>query len=277
MTRSAAPPPSAAEPWQLRMFDKTLKKRQKVAMLLRLLGPLEGRRCLLVTGGDNNGAMNHRLREAGGSWTWGEVEAHTIPTIEALLGEPVRRVDPARLPWEDGAFDVVVVIDVHEHLDDPGPLNREAARVLAPGGRAVVTVPNGNPWLPVAVLKRLVGMGPEQYGHRVQGFRERELEEMLAAAGLRPQARDAYARFFTELAELAINFGYVKVLSRKKAGPRVPKGTIAPTSEDQLRAVERTYRIYSRVYPFIRSFAALDGLVPGRGGYAVAVSAVKGA
>lgn len=262
-------------PWQLQMFSKTLKKQQKLNLLLRMLGPLSEERCLLVTNGDNNGAMNYHFRQAGGDWTWGEMEERAIPAMAAFLKEPVRHVPHESWPFADGSFDRIVMIDVHEHLEEVRPVNQELARVLAPGGLAVVTVPNGNTKLPVAVLKRMVGMGPAEYGHVVQGYDVPELEAMLRDVELRPEAHGGYARFFTELAELVINFGYVKILSKKKQGPQVEEGTIAPSSEEQLRAVQKTYRLYSLIYPFVRAFSALDALVPGRGGYAVAVAARK--
>ena len=57
---------SASEvPWQLRMFRKTPKKRQKIALLRGLLECRESDRCLLVTDEDNNGVMNHVLRDSG--------------------------------------------------------------------------------------------------------------------------------------------------------------------------------------------------------------------
>jgi SAM-dependent methyltransferase len=203
------------------------------------------------------------------------MEENGIREMSAFLGEEVHAARPDRLPFEDGAFARVVVIDVHEHQIDLVPINREIARVTAPGGLAIVTTPNGDTRLPVAVLKRWIGMGPAEYGHVVQGYRFEELESMLRRFELKPQRRGAYSKFFTELVELAINFAYVKFLSRKKKGPDVPAGTIAPTSAEQLRAVERTYRIYSMIYPFVRAFSALDVLVPGSGGYAVAVAARK--
>jgi malonyl-CoA O-methyltransferase len=43
------------------------------------------------------------------------------------------------LPFEDGAFDLVVSGLVLEHLRDPGLFFREVRRVLRPGGRAVVS------------------------------------------------------------------------------------------------------------------------------------------
>jgi hypothetical protein len=98
---------------------------------------------------------------------------------------------------------------------------------------------------------------------------------MLHEQGLSPERRGAYSRFFTELAELSINFAYVKILSRRNKSMTTPTGEIAPTSEEKLRKVRKTYRLYSRIYPFVRAFSALDALVPGDSGYAVAVAARK--
>ena len=272
----APPAPSASDtPWQLQMYAKSLKKRQKVALLLRLLGPVSGKQCLLISGHDNNGAMNYHFRAAGGRWSWGQVYPQGIEEIAQFLGDPVAHVDINRFPFPDGAFEVVVVIDVHEHFADLSGLNREICRVLAPGGLGLITTPNGDTRLPVAVLKRLIGMGPATYGHVVQGYRIRDLEAMFRSVGMRPQASGGYSRFFTELAELVINFGYVKVLARKKEHPPVMQGTIAPTSRKELEAVRKEYRMYSLIYPFMYFFSLLDKLIPGRGGYAVAVAARK--
>jgi len=265
--------PKGDTPWQLRMYAKSLKKRQKVELLMRLMGPVSGERCLLISGHDNNGAMNHHFRAAGGRWSWGQVYPQGIEEMAAFLGDPVAHVDINRFPFADAAFDVVIVIDVHEHFGDLSGINREIRRVLAPGGLGIITTPNGDTRLPVALLKRLIGMGPATYGHVVQGYRIGELERMFRSVDMRPVASGGYSRFFTELAELVINFAYVKVLARKKEHPPVMAGTIAPTSRRELEAVRREYRLYALIYPFMYAFSLLDKLIPGRGGYAVAVSA----
>jgi hypothetical protein len=92
---------------------------------------------------------------------------------------------------------------------------------------------------------------------------------------MEPVASGGYARFFTEMAELVINFAYVKFLAKKKAHPPAMEGTIAPTSKRELDAVRKEYRMYSLIYPFMYLFSLLDKLIPGRGGYAVAVAATK--
>lgn len=272
---SALPATPADVPWQLQMYRKSLKKRQKVELLMRLAGSTRGKRCLLISGHDNNGAMNHEFRAAGGSWSWGQVYSQGIAEMAEFLGDPVSPVPIDRFPYDDEAFDVVIIIDVHEHFVSLDGLNREIARVLAPAGLAIVTTPNGDTRLPVAALKRVIGMGPETYGHVVQGYRIRELQQMVKAVGLVPQGSGGYSRFFTELAELAINFAYVKILAKKKEHPPVMEGTIAPTSKRELEAVRKEYRMYSLIYPFMYLFSLLDKLVPGKGGYAVAVSASK--
>ena len=266
---------AAPVPWQLQMYRKSLKKRQKVELLMRLTGDTRGKRCLLISGHDNNGAMNYEFRAAGGLWSWGQVYSEGIGEMSEFLGDPVAHIDINRFPYADNSFDVVIVIDVHEHFSELAGLNAEIARVVAPGGMAIVTTPNGDTRLPVAALKRVIGMGPQTYGHVVQGYRIRELQDMVATVGLKPQGAGGYSRFFTEFAELVINFAYVKVLSRKKAHPKVMEGTIAPTSKKELEAVRKEYRMYSLIYPFMYLFSLLDKLVPGNGGYAVAVSARK--
>jgi SAM-dependent methyltransferase len=269
------PPPATELPWQLQMYRKSLKKRQKVELLMKLMGPPHDARCLLISGHDNNGAMNHEFRAAGGQWSWGQVYPQGIAEMSEFLRDPVAHIDIDRFPFAAGAFDVVIVIDVHEHFRHTEGFNREIARVLAPGGLAIVTTPNGETRLPVAALKRVIGMGPETYGHVVQGYRVRELEQMLRAVGMQPIGSGGYSRFFTELAELVINFAYVKILAKKKEHPPVMEGTIAPTSRKELEAVRKEYRMYSLIYPFMYLFSLLDKLVPGRGGYAVAVAARK--
>jgi ubiquinone/menaquinone biosynthesis C-methylase UbiE len=58
----------------------------------------------------------------------------------AVTGWPA--ADLARLPFADGAFDTVVCCETIEHVLDPAGAVGELARVLAPGGRLVLTAPS---------------------------------------------------------------------------------------------------------------------------------------
>ncbi len=259
-------------PWQLRMYRRSLKKKLKVKALRPFIGAGAQRRCLLVTCGDNNGAINHRLRDLGGDWSWAEFEDGSRADMEALLGAPVLLLDKeeCRLPFPDGHFDLLVSIDVHEHLRHPELLAAEFFRVLRPGGRAVVTTPNGDERKPVVRLKRWSGMSNLEYGHVRTGYTVPQLEELLAGAGLRPARSGSYAKFFTEFLELVINWGYVKVLQQGRPG-----AGITPSTREKLDSVKRSYRLYALLYPFFWVFSQLDRLLFFTTGYAVIVEAQK--
>ena len=261
-------------PWQLRMYNKSLKKKMKVRALKKFIGAAPARACLLVTCGDNNGAINFHLQRLGGDWAWAEFENGIRDDMESLLGATVQLIDKetCRLPFADGGFDLVVSIDVHEHLRRPDRLAAEFFRVLKPGGRAVVTTPNGDERKPVVRLKRWSGMNNLEYGHVRTGFTVAELEALLAAAGFTPARSGSYAKFFTEFLELVINWTYVKVLHR---GERQPGSGIAPSSLKKLQAVKKSYRLYAFLYPLFWTFSQLDRLLFFSRGYAVIVEAEK--
>lgn len=254
-------------PWQIRMFRKTLKKQMRLKELTHLLTPISpDEKCLLVTCGDNNGAMNYFLRELGGNWSWAELETQSIEEMRELLGEEVKRGTYDKLPYDDQVFDRVVSIDCLEHIEDPVLFTRELHRITRDRGRIIITIPGGDQKKIVNKLKNMVGMTKESYGHIRDGLTISELEPIMNGAGIKPENRVSFSKFFTEMVELAINFLYVKVLA-KKSKADVQEGTIAPATEDQLKSVEKTYKMYAFVYPFFRAVSALDGILVGMEGY----------
>jgi SAM-dependent methyltransferase len=262
---------SSQQPWQLQMFHRSVKKQQKRDNLLAVLGDITAQKCLLVTLGDNNGALNWHFRAHGGEWTWGDVGGENLAEMSEFLGEPVLHTPEDGLPFDNDEFDCAVAIDVLEHLDNDQRFLGELRRVLRPGGRLVVTVPNGDPRLLANRIKWRLGMTPEIYGHTRAGYTVAELRDSVERAGFVPVGHSGYSRFFTEMMELIINFGYVFVLSRKK-GTAEP-GHIAPTSAGELKTHGTAYRLYSLVFPLVRAISALDRLLPDRAYNATTVEA----
>lgn len=262
-------------PWQLLMFDKTLKKRQRLAVLKKVLGPIGAdERCLLITCGDNNGAINWHLSRQGGRWSFADLEAACLAEMSLLLGEQVLLVAPDHLQYADGAFDRVVVIDVHEHLRDAPAFTREVGRITRAGGQVVCTAPNGDESKPVVRLKNALGMTPEVYGHVRVGLTPRELVDQMEQAGIKIGQTATFSGFFTELLELSINLVYVKLLAPRSTA-RVEKGQIAPATGEQLEAMKRSYRIYSLIYPVYWLISRLDRLLPFTEGYVVVAAGTR--
>ena len=93
--------------------------------------------------------------------------------------------DAQRLPFGDARVDWVVCVEVLQYVVSPEAAMREIARVLVPGGGAVITVP---------FLHRADGPTDR---HR---FTEVSVLELVEGSGLRALSLSAQARFFGTLA-----------------------------------------------------------------------------
>jgi SAM-dependent methyltransferase len=92
------------------------------------------------------------------------------------------RGDGTRLPLADGSVDCVTALDIVEHFDDDGAVLAELARVLAPGGQLVLSVPmHPALWSP-----------HDEFLHHKRRYRPGELEERLVAAGLAVERRRGF-------------------------------------------------------------------------------------
>lgn len=255
------------------MFKRSLKKRLKLNALLPFIKPSPDDHCLLVTCGDNNGALNWYFHAAGGRWTWADLQDENIEQMEALLGEKVHRVSDRHLPFEGGAFELIVSIDVLEHLENDQLFLSEISRTLKPDGSAVITVPNGDPHLLANKIKLAVGMRPEIYGHTRAGYTLAELDQAVRTSGLHVTGKGGYSRFFTEMVELVINFGFVFMLAKKRGGRAA--GQIAPTKASDLKMHGAAYRIYSFLFPVLRLVSKLDAILPASTNNAVIIAGRK--
>ena len=169
-----------------------------------------------------------------------------------------------------GDADRVVVIDVHEHVDDPRVVNGELCRTLKPGAQLIITTPNGDESKLAVRIKNAVGMSKESYGHQRVGLTSAEIQSLMKHDGVRPERIRTFSRFFTELLELTINFAYVKVLAKKESQDD-EHAEIAPTTSEQLRSVKKSYRLYSIIFPVYWLISQLDWLLVFTEGYCVVV------
>jgi len=81
--------------------------------------------------------------------------------------------DVGDLPFAGGSFDLVLATDILEHVDDDRRAIREIARVLRPGGHALITVP---------AFPSLWGLQDRVARHR-RRYRMGQLRERLSAGG----------------------------------------------------------------------------------------------
>ncbi len=109
--------------------------------------------------------------------------------LTAAAGHGVEPIvaDARALPFDDGAFDVVVAGEILEHLVDVEAAVAELCRVVAPGGRIVIdTIADTRwaRWTMVTMAERLPG-GPPRRCHDPELFVDPDrLRELFAAGGV---------------------------------------------------------------------------------------------
>lgn len=108
-------------------------RRHIVAQFLKRIADGRSNLDILEIGCGSGG--NLPLLEQYGTVTGLDNDPLAVAVADAKLG------DATALPWELPEFDVVVALDVFEHVEWDVQAMREACRVLRPGGKLLLTVP----------------------------------------------------------------------------------------------------------------------------------------
>ena len=155
-------------------------------LVLGFVGEAFGERkdLMILDIGCGTGAMSKKLAP------WGTVVSADFSPI-ALAFSRRRQLnllcasDAMRLPFQDESFDLVVAMDILEHVRDDAAALSEIHRVLKRGGRVIATVP---------AYQALWSSHDVALMH-FRRYAAREVRERFAGAGLRPQ-RLSYAMTF---------------------------------------------------------------------------------
>lgn len=101
--------------------------------------------CLDLGCGDGSASGPYLARHAG-SYVGADISERAVHAAQERGLKAITIDDAGKLPFGDASFDVVVCIEVLEHLYEPQLAAAEALRVLRPGGRFLATVPNAAHW-----------------------------------------------------------------------------------------------------------------------------------
>lgn len=132
-----------------------------------------------------------------------DIDARAIEVASSIHGARLASADVIApnepLPYGSSRFDLVVSMDVIEHVLDPADWLREATRVLKPGGLLFLTTPNY-----ASVSLRVIENTALEAIARLQGFSRKHihptkmtaprLDGVLRGAGLRAPHIDVVSR-----------------------------------------------------------------------------------
>lgn len=175
--RLVALPDSACE----RLGLTSLRAERFAAVIPEIRG-----RCLDVGAGDNVLLRCYVERAAAVGADPVRAAASVGVDVVDWKGGATRIETPARLPFEDGSFDTVSFVACINHIPERREALREAARVLRPGGRLLITMIGRR----VGELgHRLWWYSEDKHRHvdedELMGMDPREVEALIADTGFR--------------------------------------------------------------------------------------------
>lgn len=247
---------SSPSDWPIKLFEVSPLKQEKWKNIKALLPAIEGRECLDI--GADNGVLSLLLRELGGRWSSCDLSAQTVDSIRDLVRERVYRIDGESTPFENQQFDLIVIIDLLEHIETDREFVNEAYRILKPGGEILINVPNPKDGF-LRAFRALIGQTDEHHGHLRPGYTPLELQALVGENFELLEQRE-YSRLFSVLADTAITAG-VGLLTRKKPSKQsseINKGTVVTGSD--MKRYEKSFRLYRRIAPILRWLVNLDHL-----------------
>jgi 2-polyprenyl-3-methyl-5-hydroxy-6-metoxy-1,4-benzoquinol methylase len=141
----------------------------------------------LLDVGSHCGFFLRRARGMGWDLTGIEPSANACALGREFLDLNIVQGTLAKAEFPARSFDVVTLVDVFEHVDQPVVLLREAHRVIKPGGVLFIKVPNIVYYLAKYRVAQALGLRTEIFDAKehVAHYSARTLEGTLAQAGFR--------------------------------------------------------------------------------------------
>ncbi len=145
----------------------------RLRALLRL--PIAG--CLLDAAG-GTGRVAAALSDAARQIVVADLSAAMLRQAARKPRLQPTRAHIERLPFPDGAFERILMVDAFHHLCDPREAARDLLRVLAPGGRLVIEEPD------IAALPiKLIALGERLLLMRSRFYAPADMRRMFEAEG----------------------------------------------------------------------------------------------
>lgn len=266
MTTPKTSSPDAA--WALALFNRSVLKQAKFRQIVARLDDPAGKRGLDI--GADNGVISYLLRQRGGRWHSADLDERAVRSIRQLVGSDVHQIDGGVTPFEDAAFDQIVIVDFLEHIPDDRGFALELARILRPGGQVIINVPHLKPGSLLNRFRHAIGLTDEWHGHLRPGYDLEGLRQLLGPGFVIEEAV-TYSRTFSELIDTGLNGLYLKMQQRQGHPGSASKGTVITQSD--MRKHRKQFLLLSALYPLIWSVAKLDALLFFTPGYKLIVSA----
>ena len=182
--------------WQLQVFKRSLKKKEKTRLLEKYLAVEPD--SINLDLGCAQGTLSYFLRKKGGTWLSADQDFLNLKSTQHLLRDNLVQLKEGPFPFKNASFDTVASLDYLEHLDGDDFCLEEIHRVLKKNGQLILATPQTGKLFWLHRLRSLLGLKLEFYGHKREGYSLHELQTKLEKAGFALMKHKNFSKFVTE-------------------------------------------------------------------------------
>ena len=237
--------------WQEKLFKRSVRRARKLNKTEELVGNTRNLQCLEISSGD--GVVSTHLRSLGGSWKTAVSTKSAADSVGYNISDPIVLIENGKLPFDDGAFGMVVIVDALKGISADSDFIRECHRVLKSDGWVIISEECRRPISLTALLQKLLGVSPVAKGQKRNGYTGSELYNILKDGFDVPETI-VYSNGLLESAAV-IGEAIQKLvlpehywLIRAKAG------------QEELYRYQRLYTLAGMAYPLLWILSKLDFL-----------------
>jgi len=242
---------SSSKEFALKIFNCSPLKKEKLNKLLKhSYSKFDNKVCLDI--GSDNGVISYLLRQRGGSWYSADLIPETVDSIKELVGKNVFSIQDGSTSFNDSFFDLVIVVDMLEHLENDLEFVQDLKRISKPESEILINVPSPRKGV-LRFIKNKIGQTDAAHGHLRAGY---EIDELAKMMGDRYQlvSYEYYQKSFSVFIDMLITFG-LEILK----GGRSKKGTVVVKSD--IEKLKKSFKMFKLVSPIILFFTKLDKLL----------------
>ena len=200
-------PPSDQQQQLISRLKRSFMARMTMSEIQRSLPPGQIKRGLIIT--PDTGIFAYYLNRSHGTWDAMILKDSAAEESTVLAGGNVEVYDGQAFPYEDGSFDVLIIVGCLECVEDDADFIAQCHRVLQPDGKLVLNARNRKRVDLVGTLQHGLGISDDMMGWRKPGYTESEIFTVLKD-GFDVHSMQTYSKFFVQCVNTCLQASRLK-------------------------------------------------------------------
>ena len=163
--------------WQIKIFKSSFRRKKKLNKIQYHLGKTNGLKILEVSAGD--AALSHILKKDSLDWKTIAINDSAAKSLNYFFKEKIDFVRENHLPYSDGEFDLLILVDSLKNIIDDYEFLQECHRVINNEGWVLISERRTRPISFITLFQHLLKTAPDNLGCARNGYTPDQLYRVL--------------------------------------------------------------------------------------------------